>query len=320
MKKRLIFIALLITATMTACTSGATDAASDNTVITSESVNEIENNDNGSEESEASVSDDATDTSDKVAEAAPEAAVEIDYDSLVPVYADSIKTGEYDVEVDCSSSMFVIDSCKVIKEDDKLIAELTMGGKGYLYCYLGTGEEAAAAPDTDYINYIENADGAHVYTFEIEGFDIPVNLAAFSKKKELWYDRVLVFKASSLSLDAFADGMVSTVSSLGLEDGEYTCEVTLEGGSGRASVESPASFVVKDGKAMVTVIWSSSSYDYMKVDDVQYDPVNEEGNSTFVIPMECFDHPCAVKADTTAMSTPHEIDYTLTFDSESIAQ
>lgn len=69
--------------------------------------------------------------------------------------------------------------------------------------------------------------------------------------------------------------MVSTVSSLGLEDGEYTCEVTLEGGSGRASVESPASFVVKDGKAMVTVIWSSSSYDYMKVDDVQYDPVNE---------------------------------------------
>ncbi|MFR6378865.1 MAG: hypothetical protein ACLUNZ_02580 [Evtepia sp.] len=35
-----------------------------------------------------------------------------------------------------------------------------------------------------------------------------------------------------------------------------------------------------------TIEWSSSNYDYMKVDDVQYDPVNTEGNSTFEIPVQ----------------------------------
>ncbi len=325
MKKRLALLAILAMASVSMMTACANDAAvvSDNAVIASESENEVENtissDDVMANDTEVSPEDDSN-KSDKVAEAAPEAAVEIDYDSLVPVYADCIKDGEYAVDVDCSSSMFVIDNCVVTKADGKLMAELTMGGKGYLYCYSGTGEEAANASEEDYIYYTENADGNHVYTFEIEGFDVPVNLAAFSKKKELWYDRTLVFKASSLGVNAFADGMVSTVDSLGLEDGEYTCEVTLAGGSGRASVESPASFVVENGQAMVTIVWSSSSYDYMKIDDVMYDPVNTEGNSTFIIPFECFDYPWAVKADTTAMSTPHEIDYTLTFDSESIAQ
>ena len=75
---------------------------------------------------------------------------------------------------------------------------------------------------------------------------------------------------------------------------------------------------VADGKATATIEWSSSNYDYMKVDDVQYDPVNTEGNSTFEITITGFDAPIAVVADTTAMSTPHEIDYTLTFDSASL--
>ena len=56
----------------------------------------------------------------------------------------------------------------------------------------------------------------------------------------------------------------------------------------------------------------------MKVDDVQYDPVNTEGNSVFEIPVSGFDWKMPVLADTTAMSTPHEIDYTLTFDSASL--
>ncbi|MDO4175799.1 MAG: hypothetical protein Q4D42_13655, partial [Eubacteriales bacterium] len=63
----------------------------------------------------------------------------------------------------------------------------------------------------------------------------------------------------------------------------------------------------------------SSNYDYMKVDGVQYDAVNTEGNSTFEIPVTAFDYKLPVSADTTAMSTPHEIDYTLYFDSATIA-
>ena len=47
--------------------------------------------------------------------------------------------------------------------------------------------------------------------------------------------------------------------------------------------------------------------------------MNEEGNSTFVIPVTGFDYKMPVSADTTAMSTPHLIDYTLIFDSTSVA-
>ena len=100
---------------------------------------------------------------------------------------------------------------------------------------------------------------------------------------------------------------------LSLEDGEYTVEVELGGGSGRAQVASPAGLFVEDGQAYARIEWNSSHYDYMKVEDEQYLPVNEEGNSVFEIPVTVFDEPLEVIADTTAMSRPHEVEYTLTF-------
>lgn len=64
---------------------------------------------------------------------------------------------------------------------------------------------------------------------------------------------------------------------------------------------------------MATLEWSSPNYDYMVVDGEKYLPVNTEGNSVFQIPVEAFDQDIAVIADTVAMSTPHEIEYTLNF-------
>lgn len=100
---------------------------------------------------------------------------------------------------------------------------------------------------------------------------------------------------------------------LGPEDGTYQMEVELFGGSGRASVTSPAKVEIKDGKAVATLEWSSPNYDYMVVDGEKYLPVNTEGNSVFQIPVEAFDQDIVVIADTVAMSTPHEIEYTLNF-------
>lgn len=97
------------------------------------------------------------------------------------------------------------------------------------------------------------------------------------------------------------------------QDGTYQMEVELFGGSGRASVTSPAKVEIKDGKAVATLEWSSPNYDYMVVDGEKYLPVNTEGNSVFQIPVEAFDQDIAVIADTVAMSTPHEIEYTLNF-------
>ena len=108
---------------------------------------------------------------------------------------------------------------------------------------------------------------------------------------------------------------VLTQEETGLEfqDGTYQMEVELLGGSGRASVTSPAKVEIKDGKAVATLEWSSPNYDYMVVDGEKYLPVNTEGNSVFQIPVEAFDQDIVVIADTVAMSTPHEIEYTLNF-------
>lgn len=102
-------------------------------------------------------------------------------------------------------------------------------------------------------------------------------------------------------------------SGLEFQDGTYQMEVELLGGSGRASVTSPAKVEIKNGKAVATLEWSSPNYDYMVVDGEKYLPVNTEGNSVFQIPVEAFDQDIAVIADTVAMSTPHEIEYTLNF-------
>ena len=102
-------------------------------------------------------------------------------------------------------------------------------------------------------------------------------------------------------------------------DGEYSIQVDLEGGSGKAMVTSPTILTVKDGQAYAQIQWSSSNYDYMIVDGEQYFPTNEEGmNSVFEIPVQIMDEGMPVIADTLAMGTPHEINYTLTFYSDSI--
>ena len=106
---------------------------------------------------------------------------------------------------------------------------------------------------------------------------------------------------------------------MNMEDGEYAIQVDMEGGSGKAGVSSPTAMIVEDGHAYTRLQWSSSNYDYMVVDGEKYLPVNEEGmNSVFEIPILAMDEPMPVIADTTAMGTPHEVDYTLLFYADSI--
>ena len=124
--------------------------------------------------------------------------------------------------------------------------------------------------------------------------------------------------APSIAPSAAPSAAGKTAADLGLADGAYTVDVTLSGGSGRASVASPAKLTIAGGKAVATIVWSSSTYDYMKVDGTKYTPVNTGGNAAFEIPVSAFDSALPVTADTVAMSTPHEIDYTLQFDEASI--
>ena len=234
--------------------------------------------------------------------------VQVVTDDMVPVEA----------EVDSSSSMFHITEAELTVADGKMSAKLTLSGSGYGKVFMGTGEEAEKAGEGDYIQAEESADGKNVFEIPVEALDKGIDCAAYSKKKETWYDRTLVVRASSLPMEAYKEGNMKTVESLGLEDGTYTVEVKLEGGSGRTTVETPTQLKIQDGKATAVITWGSSHYDYMKVGEEKYEPVNTEGNSSFEIPVTVFDQKQKVIADTTAMSVPHEIDYTLIFDSESI--
>ena len=96
------------------------------------------------------------------------------------------------------------------------------------------------------------------------------------------------------------------------EDGIYSVNVTMEGGTGKASIASPATVEVNNGEASINILWSSKNYDYMIVNDVKYlneAPAGEQSRFTF--PIDGI--PCDMKVigDTTAMSTPHEIEYTI---------
>ena len=228
----------------------------------------------------------------------------------------------------------------------------------------------------------------------VEALNTELPCAAFSIKRQQWYDRKIVFEASSLPADALAftlpdysriedavhlydktngtdtkeeffqaqqdrlsgiaagntagetgqdpsrqgadDSMVGgsenptgehaadgengpTAVDTEEADGEYSIEVTLTGGSGRASVSSPTWLFIRDGKAFAKLLWSSSYYDYMILSgQMFYNETTDGSNTTFTIPITAFDEPMEVIADTTAMGDPLEIEYTLTFHSEGI--
>lgn len=103
-----------------------------------------------------------------------------------------------------------------------------------------------------------------------------------------------------------------------LEDGNYTIETSLKGGSGRASIESPTPLKVEQGDIKVTITWSSPYYDYMQIGEEYYYPVNTEGNSEFEIPVNSLEEDLSVKAETLAMSKPHVISYTIGFDESTL--
>ncbi len=250
-------------------------------------------------------------------EKAPSA--EVGAEGMIPVYGSDIVDGTYPVEVESSSSMFRIVEAYLTVSDGKMSAVITLGGKGYLKLFMGTGQEAVAAKESDYALYAEDKNGAYTYEIPVEALDMELECTSFSKRKEKWYDHQILFKASSLPKEALLIPLpVYEQETVSLEDGEYQIEVVLTGGTGRASIQSPARMTVEKGMATAQIVWSSPNYDYMMVSGKKYLPVNTEGNSVFEIPVMAFDSQIPVTADTTAMGTPHEIEYALTFRLDSV--
>ncbi len=231
----------------------------------------------------------------------------------------ALPDGVYTADFETDSSMFhANEACDgkgtLTVENGEMTFHVSLASKKIVNLYPGKAADAEAnesdwlQPTTDTVTY---SDGT---SEEVYGFDIPVSALdtdfdlAILGTKGKWYDHVVSVRNAA---EKAADAEVPA-------DGSYTCEVTLEGGSGRATVESPAALTVADGKMTATLVWSSPNYDYMIVDGEKYLPTNTEGNSTFEIPVAALDTTLTVTADTVAMSTPHEIEYTLTFAADSL--
>ena len=227
----------------------------------------------------------------------------------------ALPDGVYTADFDTDSSMFhANEACNgkgtLTVENGQMTFHVSLASTHIVNLYLGKAADAAAnasdwlQPTTDTVTY---SDGT---SEEVYGYDIPVaavdqdfQLALLGTKGK-WYDHTVSIRNAQPKAEEAAETPA---------DGEYSVNVTLEGGSGRATVESPAALTVADGKMTAVILWSSPNYDYMIVDGEKYLPTNTEGNSTFEIPVSALDTPLAVTADTVAMSTPHEIEYTLTF-------
>ena len=237
-----------------------------------------------------------------------------------PALADGVYTADFDTD----SSMFhANEACDgkgtLTVKDGEMTIHVSLVSKTILNLFPGLAEDAQKdgavllQPTIDTVTY---SDGL---SEEVYGFDIPVPALdtefdlALIGKKGVWYDHKV-----SVSNPEPQEDAGKTAQDLGLADGSYTAEVAFSGGSGKSHIESPVTLTVKDGAVTAAVVWSSSKYDYMIVDGERCDVLTTEPGSTFEIPVAAFDTDLTVIGDTTAMSTPHEIEYTLNFASATL--
>lgn len=274
-------------------------------------------------------------------------------DTTPPKTADSqeeagvmLEDGVYLADFDTDSSMFQVNEAldgkgTLTVKNGEMTIHISLKSKKILNLYEGLASDAKKEgaqllePTVDKVTY---QDGL---TDEVYGFDVKVpaldqefDLALIGTKGN-WYDhKVKVCNPQPLEENAKEESTkespaeeeqsakeagitAAKLSELG--NGTYEAEVILEGGSGRASITSPAVLTLKEGEAVLTVEWSSPNYDYMLVDGEKYLPTaNEEGNSVFTIPAAALDTPLEVIADTVAMSKPHEIEYTITIKGDTL--
>lgn len=303
---RLIIVSLVICGmlAMTACEKKAEPAVEQAQVTEAENVDTTEN-------VEAEDKEETEEPEAEAIEAAEKTESKID-----------LEDGTYLANFDTDSSMFhvneTLDGKGILTvEDGKATIHIVLTSKNIVNLFEGTVENLDETnllqPVAEPVTYPDGLEE------EVNAFDVNVPYLdeefdlALIGKKGVWYDH----KVSVSNPEPFEDGAnqerdEATSDNEQLDD---SVKVTLTGGSGKSTVESPAKISTNaDGKQIVTIIWSSPNYDYMIVDGEKLLPVNTEGNSTFEI--EISEIPCSIDviADTVAMSKPHEIEYNLTFE------
>lgn len=259
--------------------------------------------------------------------AAPAASQSAAASSAASVQAQSapaLADGVYQASFSTDSSMFhANEACDgkgvLTVQNGQMSIYVTLAGTGIVNLFPGTAEDAQKPgaewlqPTLETVHYSDGTtDEANAFLIPVPYLDEEFDVALVGKKGT-WYDHKVSVSDPQLLADDTAESEVPA-------DGSYTVEAVLQGGSGKASVQSPARLTVENGAMTATVIWSSKNYDLMIVDGQEYTPTYENELSCFTIPVSALGTPLPVQAETTAMSQPHMIDYTLTFSNPEAVQ
>lgn len=242
----------------------------------------------------------------------------------------NLSDGDYLVKFTTDSSMFHLnEACNGLAKmhvvNGQGTVEIILPSKNTVNLYSGlkkNAEKEGAVLIDPVVVSVTYEDGM---VEEVNSFHVPVPVIdeefdlALIGTKGVWYDhKVMISDPVPYTEEILEKNEEIKEETINITKDVNEIYVSLEGGTGKARLESPASVTKTDSGYVVTLTWSSPYYDYMIVDGDKYYPVNEEGNSVFEIPLKSFNDSIEVLADTTAMSEPHEIEYTIIFSNEEI--
>ena len=273
--------------------------------------------------------------------------------------------GIYSTKATTSAAMFKVVDAQLTVKNGQIHALITLSGTGYDYLYVGTGAQASAAGQGQWVKWQDevtytDASGAKKtgrrYVIPISALDAPILVASHSESHNKWYDRTITFSSADLKkigelpaddpqdpnnggsetetetnntkgnttkpkpdkkpdkeskYESDLSGSTSAVNnSTGLADGVYTPDsFSFSGGSGRINVTC-TKITVTGGKALATIVFSSSYYSYVKANGNKYFPTHSGNTSVFTIPVN-LNANTTIIGMTTRMSAAHEITYTI---------
>ena len=167
--------------------------------------------------------------------------------------------GVYDTTAETGAAMFKVVAVQLTSVNGAMKAKITLSGVGYDYLYMGTKDEAAAAPQSSWIpvcgtvNYTDAATGevktGRQYEIPVEDLDKPLAVASRSEKQQKWYDRTITISSANLKKQEVK-----------MVDGTYT--TTAETGAAMFKVAA-VRIMVKNGVKTARVTLSGTGYDYL---------------------------------------------------------
>lgn len=114
-----------------------------------------------------------------------------------------LKNGTYSVDAETDSSMFAVTDGKLIVEDDRMEAIITLKGTGFDKIYMGSAKEAASANEEDIIGSMPGITDATeskrtFWNIPVESLDKNIVISARSSRKRRWYDHTINFKSKNI--------------------------------------------------------------------------------------------------------------------------